>query len=226
MEAEGYRRMAPSFDRPDVLSIFEVRIEGDKTKCPVLLSNGNKVASWDVEGSAGARHFAVWKDPFPKPSYLFAVVAGNLAKTSGTFTTRSGREVAIDIWCDAPDKVSELGHALESVKIAMKWDEEQFGREYDLDIFNVVAVADFNMGAMENKSLNVFNSKCVLGVPETATDATLRRIQGIIAHEYFHNWTGNRVTCRDWFQLTLKEGCVGMPKQPTEKGAGRETPKR
>jgi aminopeptidase N len=202
MEAEGYRRMAPHLDRPDVLCTYRVRIEADKAACPVLLSNGNRVGEGPLPGG---RHYATYFDPFPKPSYLVALVAGNLGCLKGGFQTMSGKTVEICIYTE-PEFVDQLGFAMQSIQKAMEWDEVQFGREYDLDVFNIVAVADFNMGAMENKSLNVFNSKCVLALPTSATDATMRRVEGIIAHEYFHNWTGNRVTCRDWFQLTLKEG--------------------
>ena len=201
-EAEGFRRITPYFDRPDVLSRFTVTIVGEKARYPVLLSNGNLTESGDMEGGS---HFAVWEDPFPKPAYLFALVAGDLARVVDSFTTRSGREVALHIYT-APEDSDKCGHAMESLKKAMAWDEEVFGLEYDLDIYNIVAVSDFNMGAMENKSLNVFNTVYVLATPETATDANFAGIEGVIAHEYFHNWTGNRVTCRDWFQLSLKEG--------------------
>jgi len=201
-EAEGFRRITWYLDRPDVMAVFTTRIEGDKARYPVLLSNGNPIESGDLPGG---RHFAVWHDPFPKPSYLFALVAGNLACAEDSFATRSGREVALRIYVE-PGKEDRCGHALESLKKAMRWDEETFGLEYDLDIYMIVAVSDFNMGAMENKGLNIFNDKYVLANPETATDADYGFIEAIIAHEYFHNWTGNRVTCRDWFQLSLKEG--------------------
>jgi len=184
------------------MAVFTTRIEGDKARYPVLLSNGNLVDSGDLPDG---RHFAVWNDPFPKPSYLFALVAGNLACAEDTFVTRSGRKVVLRIYVE-PGKEDRCGHALESLKNAMRWDEETFGLEYDLDIYMIVAVSDFNMGAMEKKGLNVFNDKYVLANPETATDADYGFIEAIIAHEYFHNWTGNRVTCRDWFQLSLKEG--------------------
>jgi aminopeptidase N len=201
-EAEGYRRITYYPDRPDVLSKFTTRIIGDKALYPVLLSNGNLVESGDVgEG----KHFAVWEDPFPKPAYLFALVAGTLAHIEDHFTTCSGRDVTLRIYTIAEDS-DKCDHAMDSLKRSMKWDEDTFGLEYDLDIYNIVAVSDFNMGAMENKSLNVFNTSCVLATPETATDANFGAVEGVIAHEYFHNWTGNRVTCRDWFQLSLKEG--------------------
>eukprot|EP00291_Cryptomonas_curvata_P010866 CAMPEP_0172187180 /NCGR_PEP_ID=MMETSP1050-20130122/21203_1 /TAXON_ID=233186 /ORGANISM="Cryptomonas curvata, Strain CCAP979/52" /LENGTH=331 /DNA_ID=CAMNT_0012861491 /DNA_START=244 /DNA_END=1235 /DNA_ORIENTATION=- len=198
-EAEGFRRISPFQDRPDVMASYvRVRIEADRAACPVLLSNGNLVAQGELEGG---RHFAEWQDPFPKPSYLFALVAGDLGSIKDSFTTVSGRKVALEIFSEH-DKVDQLAWAMESLKQARKWDVERFGLEYDLDVYNIVAVSDFNMGAMENKGLNVFNTACVLARPATATDADFERVQGVIAHEYFHNWTGNRVTCRDWFQLT------------------------
>ena len=190
-------------DRPDVLAIYTVRIEADAETAPVLLSNGNPVSAGKVPGTA--RHFAIWHDPHPKPSYLFALVGGNLAQVPSRFTTASGRDVALNIYVE-PGKEDRCGWAMESLKRAMRWDEERFGREYDLDVFNIVAVSDFNMGAMENKGLNIFNDKLVLARPDTASDADYGAIEGVIAHEYFHNWTGDRVTCRDWFQLCLKEG--------------------
>lgn len=193
-EAEGFRRITFYPDRPDVMAPFRVRIESDM---PVLLSNGNPVARG--EG------WAEWDDPWPKPSYLFALVAGELVAVRDSFTTRSGRKVDLAIWVRAGDE-DRCAYAMDSLKRAMKWDEDVYGREYDLDVFNIVAVDDFNMGAMENKGLNIFNSKLVLASPETATDADFERIESVIAHEYFHNWTGNRITCRDWFQLCLKEG--------------------
>ena len=201
-EAEGFRRIAYFQDRPDVLSIFTVRIEAEKSKYPVLLSNGNLVDAGDLEGG---RHFTVWHDPFPKPCYLFALVAGDLVRIEDTFKTITGREVALRIYVRAGDE-NQCGHAMESLKKSMRWDEEKYGREYQLDLFNIVAVSDFNMGAMENTSLNIFNTALVLAQQETATDADFMSVEGVVAHEYFHNWTGNRVTCRDWFQLSLKEG--------------------
>jgi aminopeptidase N len=201
-EAHGFRRITYFLDRPDVMARFTTHIEADRTQHPVLLSNGNRVES--VELPEG-RHRVTWEDPFPKPSYLFALVAGDLRCHGGSFTTRSGREVRLEIWVE-PVNADRCEHALESLVRAMRWDEERFGLEYDLDIYMIVAVNDFNMGAMENKGLNVFNSKYVLALPETATDDEYEDIEGVIGHEYFHNWTGNRVTCRDWFQLTLKEG--------------------
>ena len=193
-EAEGFRKITWYPDRPDVMAPFDVRIESD---LPVRLSNGNP-------GQSGPG-FIEWHDPWPKPAYLFALVAGDLAAHTDRFTTRSGRDVALNIWVRPGDE-KKCAFAMEALKKAMAWDEEVYGREYDLDLFNIVAVDDFNMGAMENKGLNIFNSSCVLCTPETATDANFERIEGIIAHEYFHNWTGNRITCRDWFQLCLKEG--------------------
>src|ERR1700756_921112 len=202
-EAEGFRRITYFPDRPDVMAVYTTRIEAEKADAPVLLANGNLVASGDVPGTT--RHFAVWHDPFPKPSYLFALVGGTLACVEDRFRTMSGREVTLRIYVE-PGKEPRCAYAMDSLKRAMRWDEEVFGREYDLDVFMIVAVSDFNMGAMENKGLNVFNDKYVLASPETATDTDFERIEAIIAHEYFHNWTGNRITCRDWFQLCLKEG--------------------
>jgi aminopeptidase N len=202
-EAEGFRRITYFLDRPDVMAVYTTRIEADKGEAPVLLSNGNLIAQGDVPGTG--RHFAVWHDPFPKPCYLFALVGGELACVSDSFTTMSGRNVALRIYVE-PGKEERSLYAMDSLKRAMRWDEEAFGREYDLDIFMIVAVSAFNMGAMENKGLNVFNDKYVLASPSTATDDDFARIEAIIAHEYFHNWTGDRITCRDWFQLCLKEG--------------------
>ncbi|KAL7472313.1 hypothetical protein ACHAXS_012641 [Conticribra weissflogii] len=206
-EAEGFRRITYYCDRPDVMATFEsVRIEADAESYPVLLSNGNLIEEGHCEDLDGRkRHFKVWSDPFPKPSYLFALVAGDLGFIEDEFITMSGRKVNLYFYSEHK-YVGKMGYAMESLKRAMKWDEDTFGLEYDLDIFNVLAVDSFNMGAMENKSLNVFNTSCVLADPKTTTDATYQRVEGIIGHEYFHNWTGNRVTCRDWFQLTLKEG--------------------
>jgi aminopeptidase N len=202
-EAEGFRRITYFPDRPDVMAVYTTRIEAEKTEAPVLLANGNPVASGDVPGTT--RHFAVWHDPFPKPSYLFALVGGELACVEDRFRTMSGREVALRIYVE-PGMERRCVYAMDSLKRAMRWDETAFGREYDLDIFMIVAVSNFNMGAMENKGLNIFNDKYILASPETATDADFERIEAIVAHEYFHNWTGNRITCRDWFQLCLKEG--------------------
>ena len=201
-EPEGFRKITYFLDRPDVLSRYRVRIEADKSEAPVLLANGNPVESGDLDGG---RHYALWEDPFPKPAYLFALVGGHLACVKDTFITRSGRTVELRIYVE-PGKESRCGWAMESLKTAMRWDEERFGLEYDLDIFMIVAVSDFNMGAMENKGLNVFNDKLILARPDIATDDDYEAIEAVIAHEYFHNWTGNRVTCRDWFQLCLKEG--------------------
>ena len=201
-EAEGFRRITFFLDRPDVMSRFRVRIEGDKEATPVMLSNGNRVDAGELDNG---RHWVQWEDPFPKPAYLFALVAGQLACHEGTFKTSSGRDVRLEIWVE-PQNIDRCEHALVSLQKSMKWDEEVFGLEYDLDIYMIVAVNDFNMGAMENKGLNVFNAKYVLARPDTATDGEYEGIEAVIAHEYFHNWTGNRVTCRDWFQLTLKEG--------------------
>ena len=201
-EAQGFRRITYYTDRPDNMATFErVRVEASGKEFPVLLSNGNLLE----EGTAGDRKYAIWSDPFPKPSYLFALVAGDLGHIEDHFTTMSGRKVLLRFFSEHKN-VGKLNYAMESLKRAMKWDEDKFGREYDLDLFNVVAVESFNMGAMENKSLNVFNTSCVLADPVTSSDANYYRVEGIIGHEYFHNWTGNRVTCRDWFQLTLKEG--------------------
>jgi aminopeptidase N len=201
-EPEGFRRITWFLDRPDVMSRFTVMIRADKARYPVLLSNGNPAGSGDL---ANGRHWAKWVDPHPKPSYLFALVAGDLVAVEDRFTTRSGREVPLAIWVRRGDE-DKCGHAMASLKKAMRWDEEVFGLEYDLDVFNIVAVSDFNMGAMENKGLNIFNTRYVLAKPETATDSDYQGIETVIAHEYFHNWTGDRVTCRDWFQLSLKEG--------------------
>jgi aminopeptidase N len=201
-EAEGFRKITFCPDRPDVMARFSTTLSADPTRYPVLLSNGNPVARGELPDG---RHFVTWEDPFPKPCYLFALVAGNLASLEDTFTTASGREVKLEIWVE-PRNAEKCGHAMHSLKQAMAWDERVFGREYDLDIYMIVAVDDFNMGAMENKGLNVFNSKYVLAQPETATDEDYEGIEAVIAHEYFHNWSGNRVTCRDWFQLSLKEG--------------------
>jgi aminopeptidase N len=201
-EAEGFRRITFFPDRPDVLSRYRVRMEGDATQFPVLLSNGNRVAAGD---SGDGRHWAEWEDPFPKPCYLFALVAGDLKANRDNFTTMSGRKVDLAIWVREAD-LPKTQHAMDSLKLAMAWDEKVYGREYDLDQFNIVAVSDFNMGAMENKSLNIFNSAYVLADQDTATDADFDNIARVVAHEYFHNWSGDRVTCRDWFQLSLKEG--------------------
>lgn len=201
-EAEGFRTITYYQDRPDVLTTFTTRIEADRDKCPVLLSNGNLLSEGKL---ADNRHFTLWNDPFPKPCYLFALVAGDLVHIRDSFTTRSGREVDLRIYVRDGDQ-GQCQHAMASLIHSMRWDEEKYGREYEFDRFNIVAVSDFNMGAMENTSLNIFNTALVLAHPETATDTDFERVESVIAHEYFHNWTGNRVTCRDWFQLSLKEG--------------------
>jgi aminopeptidase N len=201
-EAEGFRRITFFLDRPDVMARFSTTLVGDKERYPVLLSNGNPAGTEDL---LDGRHLARWEDPFPKPSYLFAMVAGDLRAVSDRFRTASGREVALNIYVE-PENLDKCAHAMASLQKAMRWDEESYGREYDLEVYNVVAVSHFNMGAMENKGLNIFNAKYVLARPDTATDRDFQGIEGVIAHEYFHNWTGNRITCRDWFQLSLKEG--------------------
>ena len=201
-EAEGFRKITYYLDRPDVMSRFTTTIHAEKHNYPVLLSNGNLIAEGE---SDSGQHWATWEDPFKKPAYLFAVVAGDLWCVEDSFTTMSGRAVALRIYVE-PENIDKCQHAMDSLKNSMRWDEEVYGREYDLDIFMIVAVNDFNMGAMENKGLNIFNSSCVLAKAETATDAAHQRVEGVVAHEYFHNWSGNRVTCRDWFQLSLKEG--------------------
>ncbi len=201
-EPEGFRRITPYLDRPDVMSVFTTTVVADKELYPVLLSNGNKAQCHD---SFGKRHGVTWIDPHKKPSYLFALVAGDLGSISDEYTTMSGERVELNIYCDLGNE-SKCYHAMKSLKEAMQWDEEKYGREYDLEIYNIVAVDSFNMGAMENKGLNIFNSAYVLADTDTASDANFMGIQSVIAHEYFHNWTGNRITCRDWFQLTLKEG--------------------
>ncbi len=201
-EAEGFRRITFYPDRPDVMATFKVTVIGDQQREPILLANGNPMERGELDGG---RHFVIWEDPHPKPCYLFALVAGNLHSVEDHFTTMSGREVKLQIWVEK-DNLDKTEHAMASLKRAMTWDEQAYGREYDLDLFMIVAVNDFNMGAMENKGLNIFNSAAVLTHPQTATDAAFQNVEGIVAHEYFHNWSGNRVTCRDWFQLSLKEG--------------------
>jgi aminopeptidase N len=201
-EAEGFRAITYALDRPDVLARYAVRIEADRAAFPTLLANGNRTDSGDMEGG---RHFAVWVDPHPKPSYLFALCAGAYESIHDEFTTKSGRKVALGIHVDPGDS-ERARYAMEALKRSMKWDEEVFAREYDLDVFNIVAVRDFNFGAMENKGLNIFNSSLILADAETATDADFEAIEAVVGHEYFHNWSGNRITCRDWFQLCLKEG--------------------
>ena len=201
-EAEGFRRITYFLDRPDILSIYTVRIEADKARYPTLLSNGNMIESGELSGGS---HYAVWQDPFPKPCYLFALVAGTFDTIDDSFTTMSGREIALEIFVD-PGDADRAHYAMDSLKRSMKWDEQAFGREYDLNRFMIVAVRDFNFGAMENKGLNIFNSSLLLADEQSATDMNFQRIESVVAHEYFHNWTGNRITCRDWFQLCLKEG--------------------
>ena len=201
-EAEGFRKITYYLDRPDVMSKFTTTVSAEKQAYPILLSNGNPIASGEEDDG---RHWATWEDPFKKPAYLFALVAGDLWCVEDSFTTMSGRDVALRIYVE-PENIDKCQHAMDSLKKSMKWDEDTYGREYDLDIFMIVAVNDFNMGAMENKGLNIFNSSAVLARAETATDAAHQRVEAIVAHEYFHNWSGNRVTCRDWFQLSLKEG--------------------
>jgi aminopeptidase N len=202
-EADGFRRITYFLDRPDVMSVYTVRLEAQKAQAPVLLSNGNLVAAGEIAG--GDRHFAVWHDPHPKPAYLFALVGGALDHVREDYVTADGRKVELAVYVE-PGKAGRAGWAMDSLIRCMRWDERVFGRNYDLDVFNIVAVSDFNMGAMENKGLNIFNDKYVLAEPQTATDGDYASIEAIIAHEYFHNWTGNRITCRDWFQLCLKEG--------------------
>jgi aminopeptidase N len=221
-ESEGFRRITFHPDRPDVLSTYRVRMSADKARFPVLLANGNLVASGDGDGG---RHWAEWEDPYPKPSYLFAMVAGDLAANRDTFTTLSGRTVDLAIWVREGD-LPKTHHAMTSLKQAMAWDEHAYGREYDLDTFNIVAVEDFNFGAMENKGLNIFNSRYVLADQDTATDADFDAIAGVVAHEYFHNWSGNRVTCRDWFQLSLKEGFTVFRDQSFSADIGSAAVKR
>ena len=221
-EAEGFRRITYFLDRPDVMARFTTTIEAEKASFPVLLSNGNPVESGE---RPDGRHFVRWEDPFQKPSYLFALVAGDLRCIADRYTTMSGREVDLRIYVE-PENVDKCDHAMRSLKKAMRWDEERFGREYDLDIYMIVAVNDFNMGAMENKGLNVFNSKFVLARPDTATDRDFQGIEGVIAHEYFHNWTGNRITCRDWFQLSLKEGLTVYRDQEFSSDMGSRGVKR
>jgi aminopeptidase N len=201
-EAEGFRRITYFLDRPDIMAVYTTRMTADRAKYPVLLGNGNPIAQGHLPGG---RHFAEWHDPFPKPSYLFALVAGDLARIGGEYVTKSGRRITLGVFVDRGNE-HKADYALDALKRSMLWDEEVFGREYDLDIFNIVAVSAFNFGAMENKGLNIFNDKLVLASPDTATDTDYELIEAVVAHEYFHNWTGNRITCRDWFQLCLKEG--------------------
>lgn len=222
-EAEGFRRITFFPDRPDVLSTYTVRMTADKARFPVLLANGDKLGEGDEE--EGGRHWAEWRDPFPKPCYLFAMVAGDLQANRDSFTTMSGREVQLGIWVREAD-LPKTQHAMEALKASMAWDERVYGREYDLGVFNIVAVSDFNFGAMENKGLNIFNSRYILADPETATDADYDAVAGVVAHEYFHNWSGNRVTCRDWFQLSLKEGFTVLRDQQFSADQGSAAVKR
>jgi len=223
-EAEGFRRITYYLDRPDVMSIFTTTVTAEKAKYPILLSNGNKLARGDVEG-APDRHWVTWEDPFKKPSYLFALVAGDLVSLDDTFVTCSDREIELRIFVEEKD-IDKCDHAMLSLKKSMRWDEEVYGREYDLDIFMIVAVDDFNMGAMENKGLNVFNTSCVLANSQTTTDSSFQRVEAVVAHEYFHNWSGNRVTCRDWFQLSLKEGFTVYRDSEFSADMGSRTVKR
>jgi len=227
-EAEGFRRITFYPDRPDVLSVYTVRMQAPKALFPVLLSNGNCIDRG--EGDGAGMHHATWHDPWPKPSYLFALVAGDLVANHDTFTTMSGRQVHLNIWVRANGSGGgdrdRTHHAMKALKDSMRWDEATFGREYDLDLFNIVAVSDFNMGAMENKGLNIFNTRYILADPETATDLDYDGIEGVVAHEYFHNWSGNRVTCRDWFQLSLKEGFTVLRDQLFSQDMGSEPVKR
>ena len=221
-EAEGFRRITFFPDRPDVLARYSVRMTANKKRFPILLANGDPIASGDLDDG---RHWAEWRDPFPKPSYLFAMVAGNLAANRASFTTMSGRKVELGIWVRARD-LAKTEHALQALQLAMAWDEKVYGREYDLDVFNIVAVDDFNFGAMENKGLNIFNSRYILADPDTATDYDYDAIAAVVAHEYFHNWSGNRVTCRDWFQLSLKEGFTVFRDQSFSADQGSAAVKR
>ena len=221
-EAEGFRRITFFPDRPDILSVYRVRMSADKARFPVLLANGDPVAQGDLEGG---RHWAEWHDPYPKPCYLFALVAGDLVANRDQFVTASGRRVELGIWV-RPSDLAKTQHALDALKTAMAWDERVYGREYDLDVFNIVAVDDFNFGAMENKGLNIFNSRYILADPDTATDYHYDAIAAVVAHEYFHNWSGNRVTCRDWFQLSLKEGFTVFRDQSFSADQGSAAVKR
>lgn len=221
-EAEGFRRITFYPDRPDVMAKFTTTIVADKKRYPVLLSNGNAIDKGDLEGG---QHFVTWQDPFPKPSYLFALVAGDLACVKDSYQTKSGRKVALELYVEHGEE-SKCGFAIDSLKRSMAWDEKQYGLEYDLDIYMIVAVQDFNMGAMENKGLNIFNAKYVLASEKTATDLDFQNVEAVIGHEYFHNWTGNRVTCRDWFQLSLKEGLTVFREQQFSADCGSPTVKR
>lgn len=221
-EAEGFRKITYYLDRPDVMSRFTTRVEADKKYYPILLSNGNPVERGDIQDG---RHFVVWEDPFKKPCYLFALVAGDLSVVEDTFVTQSGREVLLQLFVE-PQDLDKCDHAMDSLKRSMAWDEQVYGREYDLDIYMIVAVSHFNMGAMENKGLNIFNASCVLANAKTTTDAGFQRVEAVIAHEYFHNWSGNRVTCRDWFQLSLKEGFTVLRDQQFSADMGSATVNR
>lgn len=221
-EAEGFRKITYYLDRPDVLSEFTTTVIGDKKQFPVLLSNGNLIDQGD---KPDGQHYATWHDPFKKPAYLFALVAGDLDVVEDRYVTSNGRDIALKIFVETKD-LDKCDHAMESLKNAMRWDEQVYGREYDLDIFMIVAVDDFNMGAMENKGLNIFNTSCVLASPKTTTDAGFARVEGVVAHEYFHNWSGNRVTCRDWFQLSLKEGFTVFRDEEFSADMGSRTVKR
>jgi hypothetical protein len=221
-EAEGFRRITWFIDRPDVMATYHVRLEADRTRFPLLLANGNPGEQGRL---AHGRHFAEWTDPWPKPSYLFAIVAGQLEFVEDHFRTMEGRDVRLRIHAEA-QAIGRCTHAMQSLKRAMIWDEQEFGRAYDLDVFNIVATYDFNMGAMENKGLNIFNAKAIVADPETATDADLDYVEAVVAHEYFHNWTGNRITCRDWFQLSLKEGLTVFRDQEFSADQGSRAVKR
>ncbi|BFM07430.1 aminopeptidase N [Halioxenophilus aromaticivorans] len=221
-EAEGFRKITYFLDRPDVLSEFTTTVVADKTEFPVLLSNGNPIKSGSLDDNM---HFVTWHDPFPKPAYLFALVGGDLECIQDSFTTTSGRAIDLKIYVEEKD-LDKCDHAMASLKSSMRWDEDVYGREYDLDIFMIVAVDDFNMGAMENKGLNIFNTSCVLAKAETTTDAGFQRVEAVVAHEYFHNWSGNRVTCRDWFQLSLKEGFTVFRDAEFSADMGSRTVKR
>jgi aminopeptidase N len=220
-EAEGFRKITWFIDRPDVMSTYKVTLRADPQRFPVLLANGNKVSEHDDNG----RRISVWSDPWPKPCYLFAVVAGALVARSDTFTTTSGKTVALNVWVQ-PRDLDQTEWCMKSLQRSMQWDEQRFGREYDLEVFNLVAVSDFNMGAMENKGLNIFNTKYVLARPDTATDVDYAGIEGVVGHEYFHNWSGNRVTCRDWFQLSLKEGFTVFRDQEFSADVGSRSVRR
>jgi len=226
-EAEGFRRITPSVDRPDNLTLYTVTLRADQNDFPVLLCNGNLIDKGQCSGAPfdGNGHYATWRDPFPKPTYLFAVVAGKLSCLEDQFTTQGGRQVALKLFARGKD-IGKCHHAMAALKKSMTWDEQIYGREYDLDVFHVVAVDDFNMGAMENKSLNIFNTKYVLADPAMATDTDFQNVESVIGHEYFHNWSGNRVTCRDWFQLSLKEGFTVFRDQEFSADIGSKGVKR